>query len=101
MIGQQRDADRPEQFDIGLEEMAVAVDCFRAEENLQVAHHVADDKQKQDGPVPAIRYFLPSDEQNRLRNKLVMNRWACVSNQRLSANLMMNRDDRQRQKSRY
>jgi hypothetical protein len=73
MMPSKRDAHRPEKFDIGLEKMAVAVDGLRAEENLQVARQVADDKQKHDKPVPAMRYFLPSEEQNRLRKKLIIN----------------------------
>ena len=42
--------------------MAVAVDGFRPEEDLQVAGQVPDDEQEQDKPVTAMTYFLPSDD---------------------------------------
>jgi hypothetical protein len=48
--GQQGNADRPEKFDIGLEKMAVTIDGLRAEENLEVARQVADDKQETSPP---------------------------------------------------
>jgi hypothetical protein len=41
----ERNAHRPEKLHVGLEEMAVAVDRLGAKENLQIAEHVANDKQ--------------------------------------------------------
>jgi hypothetical protein len=70
--GQQRDAHRPQKFDIGLEKMAVAVDGLRAEENLEIARQWPRTNKNITAPLPAMRYFLPSEEQNRLRNKFTM-----------------------------
>jgi hypothetical protein len=42
---QQHQAHWPEQFDIGLEQMAVAIDRFLSQKNLEVADKVANDKQ--------------------------------------------------------
>src|SRR5258705_481750 len=44
---QKPDPRRPDQFIIALEKMAVAIDGLRTQENLQVAHQVADDENKQ------------------------------------------------------
>ena len=43
---QQEDASRPDNFGIGLEEMAVAVDGLRAQKNLQIACEMADDEEE-------------------------------------------------------
>ena len=69
------EAGRPDNFEVGLQEMAVGIDLVRADENLQIASQMPDDKKNIMPPVAAMTYFLPSEEQNRLRNKLIMFAW--------------------------
>ena len=44
---QQNNARRPKQFCIRLQKVAVAIDRFRPQKNLQIARQVGDDKQHQ------------------------------------------------------
>ena len=56
---QQNDSGRPDQLRIGLEEVAVAIDCRRANENLEVTSEMTKDEQKHEEPGHRHEIFLP------------------------------------------
>jgi hypothetical protein len=55
---QQSDADRPKKFDVTLQKIAVAINGFGSEKNLQVSGHVADHEQKQNRPAARHEVFF-------------------------------------------
>ena len=68
---QQDNPRRPERLDVGLQEMAVAIDGLRPQENLQVARQMPRTNRNRMNPVAAIRYFLPSDDVKSFVNILI------------------------------
>jgi hypothetical protein len=56
---EQDNAGGPDDFQVGLQEMAVGVDLFGTDENLQIADQMADDEKKHHAAGAGHHVFLP------------------------------------------